>query len=258
MVTPELHVDPDRHRQERARGRTRRRDAAGGPAADAGPGARKRRSKPAPQPGSPTSCQSGLDVKPARESNIINISWTGRSPAEAARVANAFAQAYMETSLELRTDTGQEVRRLVRRAGQGCAGQAGEGPGQAVGVPADSRASSPPTNGATTKPPRLTELSQQLHGRAGPQPARRRECRLRRLQSPLVNNMRADVAKLEAKVQEGAATMGSATIRRCSACRPSCRPCAARLAAEIVARRIGCRLLRHRPARVASASCSRP
>src|SRR6185369_16343160 len=48
--------------------------------------------------------QKKLDVKPARESNIINITWRGKSPDDAARVANAFSQAYLDTSLELKTD----------------------------------------------------------------------------------------------------------------------------------------------------------
>src|SRR4051812_39139119 len=48
--------------------------------------------------------QQSLEVKPARETNIINITWVGKSPAEAARVANAFAQAYIETTLDIRTD----------------------------------------------------------------------------------------------------------------------------------------------------------
>ena len=42
-------------------------------------------------------------MRPARESNIIHIGWTGSTPAEAARVANAFAQAFVEVALEIKT-----------------------------------------------------------------------------------------------------------------------------------------------------------
>ena len=59
--------------------------------------------RPSPQQWIVNAIQRSLDVKPARESNIINISWSGRSPAEAARVANAFAQAYLDTNLSLKT-----------------------------------------------------------------------------------------------------------------------------------------------------------
>src|SRR4029453_8449832 len=64
--------------------------------------------KPAPQAWLAQQLQQRLEVKPARESNIINISWTGHSPAEAARVANAFAQAYLEIGLELRTEPAKK------------------------------------------------------------------------------------------------------------------------------------------------------
>lgn len=43
-----------------------------------------------------------LKVQPAHESNVISISYTARSPQMAAAVANAFAQAYIDTHLELK------------------------------------------------------------------------------------------------------------------------------------------------------------
>jgi chain length determinant protein EpsF len=45
-----------------------------------------------------------VDAKTARNSNIIRISYGSRDPIEAAQLANAFADAYMEASLELRVD----------------------------------------------------------------------------------------------------------------------------------------------------------
>ena len=49
-----------------------------------------------------TLLQKNLDVKPSRESNVINISYTGTNPEFSAAVANAFAQAYMNVNLDLR------------------------------------------------------------------------------------------------------------------------------------------------------------
>lgn len=43
-----------------------------------------------------------LDVEPSRESSIISIGFSGTDPRFSAMIANAFAKAYMETSLELR------------------------------------------------------------------------------------------------------------------------------------------------------------
>ena len=45
-----------------------------------------------------------LDVKPSRESNVISIQYTSANPAFAADVANAYAKAYVDVSLALRTD----------------------------------------------------------------------------------------------------------------------------------------------------------
>lgn len=43
-----------------------------------------------------------LDVKPSRESSLIQISFTFTDPQVAAHIANAFAAAYIQTSIELR------------------------------------------------------------------------------------------------------------------------------------------------------------
>jgi polysaccharide biosynthesis transport protein len=49
-----------------------------------------------------------FDVKPSRESNVLTLAFTSTDPAFAAQLANAFTRAYMETSLELRTDPARE------------------------------------------------------------------------------------------------------------------------------------------------------
>jgi chain length determinant protein EpsF len=152
--------------------------------------------------------QQKLEVKPARESNIINISWTGRSPAEAASVANAFAQAYLETSLEIRTDPAkkyadwfEEQVKVSRDRLEKAQARLSDFQQKSGILSADERGDFETT--------RLKDLSAQLlalesRGRRGG------ENSAAVMESPLVNNMRADVAKLEAKVQEASATMGSA------------------------------------------------
>ena len=44
----------------------------------------------------------GLTVEPARNSNLINLTYSGTDPIFAQAAANAFAQAYMDVSVELR------------------------------------------------------------------------------------------------------------------------------------------------------------
>ncbi|MGZ8271798.1 MAG: Wzz/FepE/Etk N-terminal domain-containing protein, partial [Methylophilus sp.] len=50
-----------------------------------------------------------LDVEPSRESDLIDISYSGAEPAFAATMANAFAQAYIETNLQLKTDPAKSA-----------------------------------------------------------------------------------------------------------------------------------------------------
>ncbi|MEO7010585.1 MAG: Wzz/FepE/Etk N-terminal domain-containing protein, partial [Caldimonas sp.] len=46
--------------------------------------------------------QRGLNVEPSRGSNVLNITFSARDPIFAQAAANAFAQAYMDISVELR------------------------------------------------------------------------------------------------------------------------------------------------------------
>lgn len=55
--------------------------------------------------------QRGLIVTPSRDSGVIDIAYRGTDPAFAATVANAFAQAYIETSVELKVDPARQYTR---------------------------------------------------------------------------------------------------------------------------------------------------
>ncbi|MFN7724492.1 MAG: chain length determinant protein EpsF [Rubrivivax sp.] len=52
--------------------------------------------------------QKGLDVKPSRESNVFQVNYKSPDPRFAAGLANAFAQAYIATTLELRVDPARQ------------------------------------------------------------------------------------------------------------------------------------------------------
>ena len=52
--------------------------------------------------------QKKLDVKPSQASNVINITYSAPDPRFAAGLANAFAQAYIATTLELRVDPAKQ------------------------------------------------------------------------------------------------------------------------------------------------------
>src|SRR6218665_1221735 len=48
--------------------------------------------------------QKELDVKPSRESSVINITYRASDPRFAAGLANAFVQAYIDTAVDLRVN----------------------------------------------------------------------------------------------------------------------------------------------------------
>ena len=57
--------------------------------------------------------QKKLDVKPSRESNVININFSGADPGFAAAIANAFARAYVDVNLELKVEPARQYHVLV-------------------------------------------------------------------------------------------------------------------------------------------------
>src|SRR6266850_1481588 len=136
--------------------------------------------------------QKKLDVRPSRESNVIDISYRAGDPAFAAAVANAFAQAYIDASIELRT----EPARLSEYQ-------------QNYGIVAsDERLDS-----ETTK---LNDLSAQLtvaQGQATDARSKQRSGSAGNtlpevVQNPLIHTLKADVARQEAKLQEVAGNLG--------------------------------------------------
>lgn len=50
-----------------------------------------------------------LDVQPSRESSVIEVNFTGADPKFAAIIANAFAQAYVQTNLDLRVEPAHQT-----------------------------------------------------------------------------------------------------------------------------------------------------
>lgn len=55
--------------------------------------------------------QRGLQVTPSRESNLMAIAFRGSDPVFVAAIANAFAQAYIETSIEMKVEPARQYSR---------------------------------------------------------------------------------------------------------------------------------------------------
>lgn len=62
--------------------------------------------------------QKGLTVTPERQSTIINLVYRAADPAFATLVANAFAQIYIDTNIELRVDPARQASRWFQEQGK--------------------------------------------------------------------------------------------------------------------------------------------
>ena len=157
--------------------------------------------------------RSGLDVRPARESNVIHVSYKAPEPQVAADLANAFAQAYVETVLALRTEPArvyaqwfdQQVR--TARDQLELAQSRMSAYAQRVGLAStDERLDHETT--------RLAELSSQLtavQGQNTDAQSKRlavSETVAEAMNSPLIAGLRADVGRLEARLRELGVNLG--------------------------------------------------
>lgn len=159
--------------------------------------------------------QKKLDVRPSRESNVIAISYKGLDPDFAAAVANAFAQAYMDTTIALKVEParqyaewfgtqGKELRENLEKAQSKLSAYQ-----QEHGIVAsDERLDS-----ETAK---LNELSSQLTlvltQTAEAQSKQRSGAASDTLpdvfQNSLIQNLKVDIARQEGKLQELSGNLG--------------------------------------------------
>ncbi len=157
-----------------------------------------------------------LDVKPSRESSVITIHYTATDPKFAQLIANAFAQAYIETNIELRVEPAKQYATwfderskhlrdgLERAQAKLSAYQRGQGI-----VGADER--------LDVENARLAELSTQLvvaQGQRADTQSRQAEVKADAetlpevIQNPLMQSLKSDLARQESKFKELGAQFG--------------------------------------------------
>lgn len=159
--------------------------------------------------------QKKLDVKPSRESNVININFSGGDPTFAAAVANAFAQSYIDVNLELKVEPArqnaiwfEEQTKQLRDKLESAQKALSDYQQESGVVATDER-----LDYETAK---LNELSAQLtvvqaqtsdsHSKS--KSAGGSETLAEVMQNPLINSLKSDIARLEAKLQESNINLG--------------------------------------------------
>ena len=157
-----------------------------------------------------------LETKPSRESNVLNIAYTAGDPKMAADMANAFVQAYIDTTLDLRVEPAKrynsffDERAKELRAGLEAAQARLSAFQQSKGMIAtDER--------LDVENSRLAELSSQyvaLQAIAAEsrsiksQPASDTDKLQAVISNPVVSGLQADIARGEAKLNELRSRLG--------------------------------------------------
>ena len=161
--------------------------------------------------------QKALDVKPSRESNVITVTYKAADPKFAAALANAFVQAYLETNIEMRVEPARlyssffdQRAKEARDALEKVQTKLSEFQKEKGIIATDER--------LDVENSRLSELSSQyvgLQSLASDSVSRQVAARgatsdrmQEVLNNPLISSLKADQARLQAKLQELSAKLG--------------------------------------------------
>jgi polysaccharide biosynthesis transport protein len=162
-----------------------------------------------------TLLQRNLDVKPSRESNVISINYTGADPDFAATVANAFAQAYIDVNLDLRVaparqyatffeDQTKTAREKLEQAQQALSNYQ-----QKNGITSTDERLDFETAKLNETSSQLTSIQGQTTDSQSKRSSGKADTLAEVMQSPLVNGLKADIARLEAKLNESKGNLGA-------------------------------------------------
>ena len=162
--------------------------------------------------------QKRLEVKPSREASVITVSYKAPDPSFAAAVANAYVQAYLETSLALRVDPAKQYSTFFdNRAKE--ARETLEKSQAKVSAFQKAKGIIATDERLDVETARLSELSSQavmlqaLTSEAGSRQAQARGASADRMQevlnNPLIGTLKADLSRTDAKLQELNSRLGS-------------------------------------------------
>ena len=151
-----------------------------------------------------------LDVKPSRDSNVISVNYKAADPKFATAMANAYAQAYIDVSLELRVEPAKQYGRFFEERSKQLREKVEQARAKLTSfqrqkgiVGADER--------LDVENARLNELSSQMVGlqalgaeTTGRQAVARNSVdRLQEvLNNPLIGNLKIELSRQESRLQE--------------------------------------------------------
>lgn len=157
----------------------------------------------------------GLSALASRDSTIISISFTAADPVFAATVANAFAQAYIDATIELKVEPARQFARWFGEQGKSLRENLEKAQAQITAFHQEKVivAKDEQMDNETA---RLNELSHQLtvvQGQITGVQSRQRSGNAADtlpevMQNPLITSLKTEIARQEAKLQEMALNLG--------------------------------------------------
>jgi polysaccharide biosynthesis transport protein len=159
--------------------------------------------------------QKKLDIKPSRESNVININFSAGDPQFAAVVANAFAQAYIDTSIELRVEPARQYSAWFEERQKGLRSNLEKAQAKLSAyqqdkgiVVTDERAMDAETARLNELTSQLTQAQAQTSDATSRQKSGTSELSTEVLQNPLIQNLKAEIARSESRLAEIGSNLG--------------------------------------------------
>lgn len=158
--------------------------------------------------------RNSLEVVPSPQSNVINIEFTGSDPGFAVAIANAFAQAYIDVNLELRVAPAREYAKFFNEQTQSARDR--------LEVARKALSDYQQTNRITAaderldyETTRLNEISSQLTqiqalttDSQSKRTSGASDTVAEVIQNPVINSLKADIARLEGNLQESSSNFG--------------------------------------------------
>jgi succinoglycan biosynthesis transport protein ExoP len=157
----------------------------------------------------------GLSVQPSRDSTIISISFTAADPVFAATVANAFAQAYIDATIELKVEPARQYARWFGEQGKTLRENLEKAQArlsafqQEKGIVARDEQLDNETARLNELSRQLTFVQEQMTGVQSRQRSSKAADTLPEvMQNPLITSLKTEIARQEARLQEIALNLG--------------------------------------------------
>ena len=161
--------------------------------------------------------QKQMDVQPSRESSVINVSYKAPDPQFAAALANAFVQAYLKTTLELRVDPARQYSSFFDNQAKE-AREALENAQRKLSAYQKEKGIIASDERLDVETARLSELSSQavllqsLASESSSRQAQTRSGQAERMQevlnNPVISGLKVDLSRAEGKLQELSSRLG--------------------------------------------------